>query len=126
MNFTKNKIAFFLLFVSLTVIVKGEIVQVKIFYDKDWVICKPDNVRLTRVFIENCPKYGYAYYEIVIDENGNIINKDIIRSPHKIITEIALESLNSIQQFKPAYNDGKPIKSKLTSRIKFERPGIIR
>ncbi len=84
------------------------------------------NLRLTREFVENCPKYGYAYYEIIIDEDGNVVDKNIIRSPHEIITKIALESLNSIQQFRPAYNNGKPIKSKIISRIKFEKPSIIR
>ena len=84
-----------------------------------------NSVKLSREYLENCRQFGFAYFEIIIDENGEVINKIIIKSPDNIITKIALNSLSHIGRFKPAYQNGKPIKSKLTSRIKFERPRIL-
>ena len=83
-----------------------------------------ENLKLTLEY-DNCKQFGYAYFELEIDENGDIIKKTILRSPDEIITEIALTSLNYIGRFKPAINEGKTIKSKFTSRMKFEEPITI-
>jgi hypothetical protein len=84
------------------------------------------NLKLTIEYFEKCRNFGYAYYQILIDEKGSVIKKEIISSPDKIITEIALKSLDFLERFKPAYNNGIPIKSKFISRIKFEKTKIIR
>ncbi|GEM_PF-3587049 len=83
------------------------------------------NLILNVEYVKNCKRFGWAYYEITIDEQGNVVDRKILKSPDEIITEIALKSLKSLKQFKPAYYNGKPIKSKFSSRMLFRKPTIV-
>lgn len=83
------------------------------------------NLILNVEYVSKCKHFGWAYYEITIDEFGNIIEHKILKSPDSIITELALKSIKSLNQFKPAYHNGKPIKSKFSSRILFREPRSI-
>lgn len=84
------------------------------------------NLIVNKKYVTECKNFGWLYYEIIIDENGNVIDQNILKSPDSIITEIALKSLKSLNTFKPAYFQGKPIKSKFSSRILFREPKIVK
>jgi len=84
-----------------------------------------NHIRLSIEAILTCKDWGHVYYEILIDENGKAVAKNIIKSPSKLLSEIALKSLNHLTYFKPAYHNGVAIKSKFVSRISFEKPKLI-
>jgi hypothetical protein len=83
------------------------------------------NLILNKKYVTECKNFGWLYYEIIIDEKGNVLDQKILKSPDSIITEIALKSLKSLNTFKPAYYQGKPIKSKFSSRILFREPRVV-
>jgi hypothetical protein len=71
--------------------------------------------------MESNGKWGHVYFEILIDENGVIVESIITKSPNKLMNDIVLDALNTLSRFKPAYHNGHPIKSKISSRILFQR-----
>ncbi len=51
------------------------------------------------------------YIQFVIDEEGNVTNSKIIRSSNiKRIDDLLIETVNSLQKFKPAENGNKKVK----------------
>ena len=82
------------------------------------------NIYLTSEAVHSDKNWGWVYYDITIDENGSVIDKKITRSPDSLLNDIALSSLNYLGQFKPAFHNGHPIKSKISSRIQFMKPTI--
>ena len=80
------------------------------------------NLHLTKNVNNNCKNWGNVYYELIIDEEGFVIDKKIIKSPDDLLNSVALEALEYLGRFRPAYLNQKPIKSKIISTIKFSMP----
>ena len=113
-----------------TIIVKSENITVKIYLDKNWMVCYKDRALFYRQAgwdsIENC--YDGKFTDFLISEvkisegqyeKGFIVDKKITKSPDNLLNDIALSSLNSLGQFRPAFHNGHPVKSKISSRIQF-------
>ena len=83
------------------------------------------NVDLPTEAFENKMNWGYVYYQIVIDENGDVVEKKILKSPDRLLNNVLLSALNHLERFKPAYYKGHPIKSQVSSRVSFEKPRVI-
>ncbi len=49
MNIAKLKISVLILFISFAIKAKSEILQVKIYYNKNWTICKSDKAYYYRI-----------------------------------------------------------------------------
>jgi antitoxin component YwqK of YwqJK toxin-antitoxin module len=79
------------------------------------------NLNLTGNAVCYAKNWGWLYYEITIDENGTIIDKNILKSPDILFNDIALSALNYLGKFRPAYHNGHAIKSKISSRILFQK-----
>ena len=82
------------------------------------------NTRLGREAMKYCKNWGYVYYELILDEEGNVIEKNILKSPDKLLSKVQLSALEGIGKFKPAYHDGKPIKSRILLRQKYTKPTV--
>lgn len=83
------------------------------------------NVNLPTEAFESKMNWGYVYYQIVIDENGDVIEKKIIKSPDILLNNVLISALNHLERFKPAYYKGHPIKSQISSRVSFAKPSVI-
>lgn len=68
----------------------------------------------------NCKNWGYVYYEILIDKNGNIESTKITKSPDERLSKNVLDALRFVEKCRPAIHNGQAIKSKFTSRIKLQ------
>jgi len=77
------------------------------------------NTNITSEAVQSEKNWGWVYYDIIIDEKGFIVDKRITKSPDNLLNDIALSSLNSLGQFRPAFHNGHPVKSKISSRIQF-------
>lgn len=67
--------------------------------------------------MKNKTKWGSVYYELIIDEEGTIEDINIIKSPDKALSLVAMKALVFLENFRPAYHNEMPIKSKYSSRI---------
>ena len=63
---------------------------------------------------------GRVHVKFVIDQQGNIINSEIIRSVHPLLDEEALRVVNSMPHWKPAKMEGKPVKVEFKLPISFK------
>lgn len=62
---------------------------------------------------------GTVYLQFVVDENGNVTQPTVLRSPHKLLSE---EALRVIQQMKftPGKQRGKAVKVRMSQPIRFK------
>lgn len=82
------------------------------------------NMILGMEVIKHCKNWGIVYYELILDENGKIVEKNILKTPDEMLSKIQLESLKYIEDFKPAYHEGSPVKSRILMRQKYTKPTI--
>jgi hypothetical protein len=83
------------------------------------------NTVLTEELLTSNGNWGYVYYEIIINENGDIEDKKVIKSPNPLMNNIVLDVLTKLNRFRPAYLNGHAIKSKISSRIQFAKPRVL-
>ncbi len=65
---------------------------------------------------------GRVFVQFVIDEEGNVINPTVLRSPHRLLSEEALRVVQGAE-FEPGRQDGQPVKVKMAVPITFKLPG---
>lgn len=72
--------------------------------------------------IKYCKNWGYIYYELILDESGDVVEKNILKSPDKMLNSVLLRSLEGIGEFKPAIHNSKAVKSKVLLRAHYKKP----
>ena len=80
------------------------------------------HIEFPPAFMHRKIAWGSVFYQIIIDENGDVIDKRITRSPDKLLDSITLKALESLGKFIPAYHNGIPVKSELSNRIVYSLP----
>jgi len=73
-----------------------------------------------------CQNWGLVYFELILDENGIITEKNILKTPDKMLNKVVFASLKYLGEFKPAYHNGKPVKSRILLRSQFNKPIVTR
>lgn len=68
---------------------------------------------------------GSVLVELIIDENGLIESKNVLKSPGNNFTREALRVIDILDDFKPAIHKGNPIKSRIVIPVSFYNLGII-
>jgi TonB family protein len=62
---------------------------------------------------------GKVVVKFVIDEDGNVVNSQIIKSVDKTLDEEALRVIKSMSKWKPGMLNGKPVKVYYTLPVSF-------
>lgn len=62
---------------------------------------------------------GYAVAVFVVDEYGNVIDVDILKSSDEIFEQPTINAIRS-WKFSPGEKDGKPVKTRIKIRIPYE------
>ena len=63
---------------------------------------------------------GKVYLQFVIDENGNIIREQIIKSPHPSLSEAVLAALEKTDTWKAGEQRGRKVKVSFTVPVFFK------
>ena len=84
---------------------------------------------LTQFLIDNLvyPKYaqdnkieGRVILKFVIDRDGNVINKQVVKSPHDTLSQAALEVLDMMPKWTPGEQKGKKVAVSFTLPVSFK------
>ena len=62
---------------------------------------------------------GTVHLSFIIDENGDVVSIECLRSPSPILTEEAIRVLNKMPKWKPGYQGGKKVGVKMTLPFTF-------
>lgn len=62
---------------------------------------------------------GRVFVQFVVDENGNVTQPTVLRSPHKLLSEEALRVVKEMK-FKPGKQRGKSVKVKMSLPVTFK------
>lgn len=80
-----------------------------------------DNKQYPIMALENDIQ-GTVYVQFVIDEEGNVINPEILRGVDPLLDKEALRVVGSSPKWKPAKMGGKLVRANLTVPVKFQLP----
>ncbi len=61
---------------------------------------------------------GRVFVQFIVDENGNVTQPTVLRSPHKLLSEEALRVIREAK-FKPGKQRGKSVKVKMSLPVTF-------
>ena len=62
---------------------------------------------------------GVVYVRFIVEEDGTLNNIDVIKSPHKSLSEEALRVVQHMPKWKPAMQEGKAVKVRFNLPINF-------
>lgn len=63
---------------------------------------------------------GTVYVSFNVEEEGTLTNVQIVETPHKILSEEVLRIVKLMPKWKPATNNGKPVKYSMKMPITFK------
>lgn len=68
---------------------------------------------------------GKVYVRFNINEEGDVVDSEVIRGHHEILNLNALELVNHLPKMKPAKQNNKPVFTRFTIPIKYKLPNIV-
>ncbi len=63
---------------------------------------------------------GKVLIQFVVDEHGKITNIVVKKSPHKLLSQAAVEAVSQLPKWKPGIQYGKPVKVYYTLPLSFK------
>ena len=62
---------------------------------------------------------GRVYLSFVIDKDGNVVDLEVMRSPHPHMAQEALRVMKLMPKWKPGYQRDKAVRVKYNMPVKF-------
>ena len=82
-----------------------------------------ENVKIVDIAKENSIQDGRIHYTFIIDINGDVIDAEIMKSPHQSLSVDVLRVINSTNgKWTPGKHEGEVIKVRWLSLLTFEIP----
>lgn len=63
---------------------------------------------------------SHVFVQFTINSQGNVVDAKVFRSGHPLLDQAALDGVNSLPQFRPGNQRGKPVSVQQTVPIRFE------
>ncbi|MFN3597739.1 MAG: energy transducer TonB, partial [Rubricoccaceae bacterium] len=61
---------------------------------------------------------GTVFVQFVVDERGNVVDPQVVRSPSPLLSEAALRAVRE-SRFQPGMQRGRPVKVRFTLPVRF-------